>query len=105
MKTWSGGAVQSLGWMRKEGEEEGRRTEKGGLGTSQIAARWEVGWRDGGFRSECALLLVSVKGVGCGCRSRLSEWTMKALGESSVGARFARSEERGRGAGRCIFSK
>ena len=49
--------------------------------------------------------MVSVKGVGCGCRSRLSEWTMKALGESSVGARFARSEVRGRGAGHCVFSK
>ena len=52
VKTWSGGAVQSLGWMRKEGEEEGRRTEEGGLGAPQIAARWEVGWRDGGFGSE-----------------------------------------------------
>lgn len=73
-----GGAVQSLGWMRKEGEEEGRKTEKGGLGRSQIAARWEAGWRDGGFRGESALVLVSVKGVGCGCRDRLSEWTVNA---------------------------
>ena len=64
--------------MRKEGEEEGRKTEKGGPGRSQIAARWEAGWRDGGFRGESALVLVSVKGVGCGCRDRLSEWTVNA---------------------------
>ena len=78
VKTWSGGAVQSLGWVRKGGEEAGRRTEKGGPGRSQIAARWEAGWRDGGFRGESALVLVLVKGVGCGCRDWLSEWTVNA---------------------------
>lgn len=38
------------GLDEKEGEEEGRKTEKGGLGDPRYAWLWEAGWRDGSFQ-------------------------------------------------------